>query len=195
MTVWKRPLRKLRDWTRTDDGGLKGPSLSTDDTNTKRVSNTHHYTKQYSGADADARLDNALAAASDGETVILEPATYSDTRTTGSNNAVSNQLTITGSGTRGAQSGTVIDSDWDLEGTQSVLSQVRLTSTVSLLAGFSSLFNCNVTGTAKAKGDRCLFFAVGGGGSITFTSDASKGAAGVLSGDLTTTDNGNNRIL
>ena len=30
MTVWKRPLRKLRDWTRTDDGGLKGPSLSTD---------------------------------------------------------------------------------------------------------------------------------------------------------------------
>jgi len=31
MSVWKRPLRKLRDWTRTDDGGLEGPSISIED--------------------------------------------------------------------------------------------------------------------------------------------------------------------
>jgi len=49
--------------------------------NTKQIGNERHYAGAYPGADADARLGNALSAASNGDTIYLESASYTTSQT------------------------------------------------------------------------------------------------------------------
>lgn len=71
----------------------------------------------FDGADADARLDNALSAASSGDTVYLESTTYSDDRT----------LSHSGDfiGTSVDSNGTVINAAWTVSGNQSKIKSLR----------------------------------------------------------------------
>jgi len=66
------------------------PDLIADDVGPRSIADDYLYAGEFSGGDPDARLDNCLSAATNGTTIYLENATYTDDRTIGT------KLTITG---------------------------------------------------------------------------------------------------
>jgi hypothetical protein len=165
-----------------------------DDLDTKVQSTTTHYAAEYDGADADARLDAALNAATDGDEIILEAATYSDDRSGSS--SIDKTLHLRGRGQQ-ASNGPVIDNDWDIAGTRGGISEVMInpTNTVTISAGRGYAFNINLGGTLSFSNNECIAWGITNSGTVEYQSGTSNGEAGVLAGSLTTTDSGSNVFL
>lgn len=162
-------------------------SVSTDDLNTKTIgSEERHYAGDHDGADADARLDAALQAANDGETIELEAATYADNR------SISTKLRFVGS--LGGLSGTVIDADWTLTGILSEISYLRIENgaTVSLNNSNTMATALNVAGAVEVGADAVVITRCAGVGSVTFESGTTQGSVAALSRNISVTDNGSN---
>jgi len=86
-----------------EDGTLDAPAVSTE-----QLTSDYHFAGAYDGADPDARLDNAISAAVDGDTIYLENGTYDSDRT------ISKKLEIIGVGSLERRSGTDITGAWTL---------------------------------------------------------------------------------
>jgi len=145
--------------------------------------------RSFSGADADARLDSALSGLPGGETVLLEPSTYTKDRT--GTDAISNRIHLVGTGQRG---GTTIDADWDITDSASTLEKARISGgqsvTVSGTSSMLSMLNC--PGTISVGEDRVTISHITSNGSITFQSGTSDGSVAAIAGSVTVTDNGTN---
>jgi len=140
---------------------------------------------KFDGADADARLDAALASVSGGAIVFLEQATYSDNRTINDN--------IVLSGVNAETNGTVISGDWSLSATLAELSHVNIPSTVSLNAFNSRLTNSNTgSGSVTVSANRAIISNLYGG-SVTFESGSNGGVID-SSVAVSVTDNGTNTV-
>lgn len=100
-------------------------SVITDETHTKTVgASDYHYAGDYDGTDADARLDNAIAAASSGDVIYLESASYQTDRT------ISDFLTIIG--TTDSSIGDGVAATWTLNEFRVTLLRLRGTSDATI---------------------------------------------------------------
>jgi hypothetical protein len=93
-----------------DSSGLK----------TQKIDDDQLYAGAFSGSDADARLDNALSAASGGETIYLERSSYTVNRT------ITKTVQLVGASV--SNSGTVIDATFVIDDFETLLRDLRLTS-------------------------------------------------------------------
>ena len=169
---------------------IDAESVSADNTDTKRVVGNYHFAGAYDGSDADARLGNAISAASTGETIVLESADYGTDRT------FSKKLTLVGSGiftTTGT--GTVLNASWTFDDRVAIF---RLSTTSGASATFNtissawcnSLINADTSITVASDNFR---FTSNFGGDLTFNSGTSGGIVDACS-QTTVTDNGTNTV-
>jgi len=86
----------------------------------KNIGNGYHYAAAFDGADADARLDDALGNTSQGDTIFLENAEYNQDHTI-SQNVVS----LIGGGAHNSGT-TIIDATFDFTGVLGFISNVGL---------------------------------------------------------------------
>jgi len=183
----------LVDGTRAMSGGLDMGSnaiSNASSVSTKAVDNNQGrrlYAGNYSGADADARLDEALAAAETGDTIILEATNYASRTISGA------RVTIIG--TAVAFGDTEI-TDWTIDSTAR-LSGVDVSGTLTLNGNESAVKDGFVSSgdAISVAADRVVLGFVRGGGSVTFESGTSNGEIGLTSGNLSITDNGSNSVL
>jgi len=99
------------------------PDLIADDVGPRSIASDYLYAGEFSGGDADARLDNALTAASRGTTIYLEAAAYTSNHTIGTDS-----ISLIGSGSfnLGAQ---VRNATFDFTGTGGVIRNVGVNVT------------------------------------------------------------------
>lgn len=149
--------------------------VSTGITQTETIgAGEYHYAGDYDGADPDARLGNALSAASPGNLIYLENAEYNTDRT------FSNSYVLIGTFTRWADGSILMDTQWTFD------SACRV---VGIGGGgpADSQFQINA--------DRMGIFQVGGAVlQITFASGTQRGLVDGAYGEVTVTDNGTNSV-
>lgn len=152
------------------------------------VDDTHHWASQYDGGDPDARLANALSAASDGDVIHLENGTYD------SNLTVSKRLRVVGTNPGGTSpSGTQIGADWTIgEGIH--LSDFILDTgqSITITGRRSTLSQFRAAGTAaiNVNADECRVYGMFDG-NLTFDSGTTGGIIDASIG-VSVTDNGTN---
>ncbi|WPH59263.1 hypothetical protein AFNJKBDN_CDS0046 [Halorubrum virus V_ICIS4] len=156
-------------------------SVSTENLNTE-----YHYAGAYPGSDVDARLDNALSAASDGHIIYLEDGKYSNNRT------ISKATTIIGDESMTA-AGPTLEAVWTVSnrnalrglfigaGGKLILDNERIK--VSGIIDFGD-------GVTVSANDCAVV--LGASVSVTFNSGTSGGLADSLWGGSSVTDNGTN---
>lgn len=152
------------------------------------VNDEWHWASTFDGADVDARLDAAIAAASDNEVIYLESGTYTDDRT------ISTVLTFIAPG-RGTSP--TINANWTLNGQGSVLQFCRFDGTNgSITLGTRQ---CLVTGgnhtsapSITVQDDECII-TENDNLSVTFESGTSNGVVDSNT-RVTVTDNGSNTV-
>jgi len=142
----------------------------------------------FDGADADARLANAVAAASGGEKIILEQASYVDNLTTGKN--------LTLEGVKGRKNGTTLNGgDWTFNGDVTIIDiqfgqgSLQMNGKgAEIRGGFhSGSFPVTVdTSEVRIYGVRGL--------DITFTSISANCVVDAAT-ETNVTDNGNNTVV
>jgi hypothetical protein len=94
------------------------PDLIADDVGPRSIADDYLYAGEFSGGGADARLDNALSAASKGTTIYLENATYTSNHT-----IASNSVSLIGGGSR--SNGSVIrNATFDFTGNAGLIQNV-----------------------------------------------------------------------
>ena len=76
---------------------------------TERITSGAVFAGGFSGADADARLDNAISASNFGEVILLENGSYDDPRT------ISKDVTLIGTKAGLSGGGTEINAEWTLD--------------------------------------------------------------------------------
>jgi hypothetical protein len=153
--------------------------------NTETIADDYLYTGAFDGSDPDARLDNALNAAVDGETIYLERGVYN------ANHTVSNRVTLTGLSTD--TSGTKIESTIDLTASNIVLGTVRLTGTLNV-SGYTCILKdaFALNGSVNVSGGRFRMYGCHKG-NVTFQSGTSSGIVDACS-ETVVTDNGANTV-
>jgi len=157
---------------------------------TEQIGSGRHYAGAFDGADPDARLDNVLSAASNGDTIYVENAEYDATRT------VSKSVTFTG--TAAAFGGADIRADWTVSADNVNFVHISLGSSTTLsLDGSNCKFidggvggraSIIVGGNSSTVNDNTVF------GSVTFESGTSDGIADGNSAGGSFTDSGTNII-
>jgi hypothetical protein len=163
--------------------GVATPSVETDAVRTETIgAGDYHYTADYPGADADARLDNALSAAVDGDVICLENAIYDEGHT------VSTRVRLVSYANGGAR----FDSPITVN-SRSLLDGLRIATTVTLNDNAGGVSNCVLFGgSIDVAGSQNILNGIIGG-SATFQSGTS---ANIIDGSssVTVTDNGSNTI-
>lgn len=160
-------------------------TLSADAVSAEQLNTDYHFAKSYSGADPDSRLDAAISAASNGETIYLENGTHDSDRT------VSKNLRFVGPS---ANAGATIDgaATWTLTG-NSEIENIDNNGTIQINSS-----NCTVTkvqnfnGAINIGGDFCIIDLIQNG-SVTFESGTSGGILDTAA-NVSVTDNGTNKI-
>jgi hypothetical protein len=170
-------------------------SVSTEKTHTKTIgANDYHYTGDYDGADADARLNTAITAASNGDTIYLENAEYSADLT------ISKRLSLVGTehASEGSTGGTTIVglTTWTFN------DRVLLTNfnvptndvTININAGANKVVGIGGFSNVPiiVSGNSCILRGLRGF-SITLKSGTSRNIVDASSG-TTVTDNGSNTV-
>jgi len=140
-----------------------------------------HYAGAFDGVDADARLDNALSAASSGDTVYLENMTYQTDRT------ISTKVALIGAGPEDS----VIDAVWTTSERMS-LSKLTLEQSLEIGTPGSFITDINVNGSINVNSDRNVLSGLIGG-SVTF-SDGTNINIIDASTNVSITDNGTNTV-
>jgi hypothetical protein len=171
-------------------------SVSTDETQTKTIgSGDHHYAGVYDGANADARLDNAVSAASEGDVIYLENAEYTVNRT------ISKLLRIEGTqGFGGKYIGSAVSGEWTLDdrniavfycgfvsGSQITIEKAEITVAdcwVSTVSG---------EGHIQINNDSARLYNLARDASVTFASGTTGGIIDSCS-RISVTDNGTNTV-
>lgn len=138
---------------------------------------------KFSGADADARLDNALSAASSGDIIYLENADYGS-------RTISTDLKFVGTG---ELAGATITGVWDASSASVIYLDIRIGSSGELKMGIYSQARGCGNGQITATDDNCCVVACRAI-DVTFESGTSNGIADALWNNSTVTDNGTNTI-
>jgi hypothetical protein len=142
----------------------------------------------FDGSTVDARLDNAIAAASSGDHIAIESVGYSDDRT------VSKRLALEGTHKLPAGGATLEGASWTFtEAVVLKLFQADSSSSISLTGSYSQLSEARVGGSITVSNDLVTIAQVAGSGSITFESGTSGGIVDGSSG-VSVTDNGTNTV-
>jgi hypothetical protein len=155
------------------------------------------YAGAFAGTDADARLDNALAAAEEGQAVILESLLYTKDRTLSQNNAIDSRgLTLKGIPSS-SQKGPSIQATWNLSAGEMLLANANINGngTVEFTTGFSTVRGLRLSGQITVDGPNCVISQISGSGDVVFNSGTSGGVVGPVVGSLVITDNGSNEVL
>jgi len=161
-------------------------SVSTDDTDTKRLSDDYHYAGAYDGVDADTRLDNAIPAAEIGDTILLENAAYNSDRT------ISKELRLEGSGATDAS--TDVNGAWTLSAEIDIVSVSFEDGPVTIDNSRCGMFHCFNFIAVPIDVNGNIFRYIGcRGGDITFTSGTERGIVDGCT-DTAITDNGTNTV-
>jgi hypothetical protein len=158
---------------------------------TEQIGSERHYAGAYDGSDADSRLDNALAAASDGDVIYLENAQYTADRT------ISKTLVI--EGTR--QGGSTIVGVWTINGRFSEISRcfVSQNNGGQLLVNIDRCHIHTITGSGDpfisvADDNVLLAGIVSFGNSVEFQSNTSGGLASQLVDTSVTGNSADNTV-
>lgn len=165
------------------------PAVTAGDTHTETIGATnYHYAGDYDGGDADARLDNAISAASTGDRIFLEPEAYTDDRT------VSKRLTFEGP-SDASRDGASIEGTWTFNtmfggGIKHVMVDGGTLNLDTQSNFFMFTFNANATINVNANEVRLIGL---NGGTVTFDASTSGGILDA-STDVSATDNGSNTI-
>jgi hypothetical protein len=148
---------------------------------------TYHFVGDYDGSDPDARLTNALSAASAGDKLFLESGNYATDRT------ISDSVTI--EGTVAQTAGSEISGAWTLDATAVTLRDVFLDADLTVASGGAiatidtvSLFGQTIT--VQANQVRLINLR---SGSVTFESGTGDGIIDA-STSVSVTDNGANTV-
>ena len=177
--------------TNTTTTALEAESVSTEVLGTDLI-----FAAAFPGADADARLTNAISEASNYQTIYLESdVQYGDF-------TINKPLKFVGSSREISDNGSMIG-DWTLNNTSTLVDiQVReneedTSAELTINNRATQLKNVSVKRDADitVSSNRVLIIGCGGGGAVTFDDDTSNGAIGITDGNLSVTDNGNNKIL
>lgn len=170
-----------------DGSDITPSSVDTPAVNTEGavIGGTYRWASQYGGADADARLDAALSAASNGDKIYLEKATYTKDRT------ISQGIEVTGPSNTSASSA-VIDATWTLSVNTIHLEKVRVDNTAEVVISgrFCTLTNLSCPGSVTIQADDNKYVN-NIGGTVTFESGTSNGIVDACIG-VSVTDNGAN---
>jgi hypothetical protein len=162
-------------------------TLEADDANIKRPSNNQHYASEYDGSDADARLDNVLSAAQDGDRIWLESGgEYNDNRT------INTQVMFCGAAEAAGDSPRIFG-DWSVGIKFVSFKHIRIDGSLTL-AGFNTVIGGSNDGTGQivVDGDD-IRIALVRDGEVTFNSGTTGGII-ASSTDVNVTDNGNNTV-
>lgn len=159
------------------------------------IDDIYHYAAFYDGADADARLDNAISAAGQGDRIYLETATYTADRTITASGLRGLKLIGSGMGVGGY--GTDIDASWTISTIRVGLEGVRINTSASGSLQFDSndgiIDKCQGSLTVGGNNVRVLN-GYTFGGTITFESSTSGGLVDGYVGGTSVTDNGTNSV-
>lgn len=160
-------------------------TLNADVVNTEQIGSERHYAGAYDGSGVDARLDNAISAATSGDTIYLEIGSYSTTRT------LSKDLTVIGAGSW--SSGSVITGSWTL-GARVTLRNVLINDgTVTVSENQCMITECMLASdTVDVSGDEFRFIG-NRRGTVTFQSETNAGIVDCCV-NTSVTDNGTNTV-
>jgi len=158
------------------------PDLIADDVGPRSIASDYLYAGEFSGSDQNTRLQNALAAADDGDVIYLESAIYDPI-------TIGKLLTVIGTGYE--FSGTVIDG-WTLDGNVNLKQCIIGTNSLEIPSAFSEVSDV-YRGNITVKADNVGVIA-GGKLTVTFQSGTSGGIADSLYDGSSVTDNGNNTV-
>lgn len=154
----------------------------------------YHHASRYDGADGDARLTNALSAASEGDTIYLENLLYEDDRTITQDKIA---LVGTGRGGGGDGQGSDLIGTWTFNSTRGRIENlggglgVAGESGAITFNGFQ-LYRGGYGGDITVSGDSVIITEMFSG-TVTFQSGTSGGIVDASSG-VTVTDNGTNTV-
>lgn len=156
---------------------------------TDRLATDYLYARSFDGADADARLSNALSAVSAGQTIYLEPATY-----TASASISTSGVRLIGSGGRAQTS---VDANWTVDTPNVDINEVTWLSQSSgdvlTVNGIQlRMVGCDSTGNIQVANDDCIILGLSGG-SVTFASGTGGGVVDGSTG-VSVTDDGTNTV-
>jgi hypothetical protein len=159
-------------------------SISADTLEAETLSNDYHFARSFAGADPNARLDNAITAADNGDTIYLENTDYNgDTLSFAGGELI---------GTGQVLSGTKFIGDLTLTNFESIKSINMSLNTLTIQDGSANISNIG-SGNIQINGDgvnvsNCQNV------DVVFGSGTQNGAANLLVGGSTATDNGSNKI-
>lgn len=180
------------------DGTFTAPSVSTDSAtvanqvdagsvSTEQIASNRYYSGGFDGSSPDARLTNALSAATNGDTIYLESASYTSNRT------ISKNLVIIGSTGAVSLGGSVFDGTITCDG-RVVFQNVGGDNTADfqMNGALSGFIACSIAGSITFNADLCRYLS-SNGADVTFASGTTDGLVdGATS--TTVTDNGTNTI-
>jgi hypothetical protein len=160
---------------------------------TEQIGDDRHYAEAYSGADADARLDSAISAASTDDIIFLEEASYSSRTVSDSFifKGVGGPM-ITGNDSR-------LTGDWTVNAAATIMGVHVRSSVITFNTNRSAITEFLMSGSgaevvidATACGVTDGLYISGNG--VTFKSGSSNGMADSLWGGWTVTDSGSNTV-
>ena len=146
------------------------------------------------GTDPDDRLDNALAAASDGDVIYLEPVDYAENRT--GDDAIGTQVNLFGT-FAGSPSGTDLDADWEIQNSITIRDISMGSSQIDINSNFCRIENVRIfTSSGEIRisdGVQSVLTSIVNDGSVIFESGTSENIID-SSADISVTDNGSNTV-
>jgi hypothetical protein len=189
-TITSSELLNRRESAEIVTDTVESNSVVTEDALPKRVAGGYLYAEAYDGADSDARLDNAIAAANPGETIYLD---YNENNPYGDDRTIPKQLTFVGSSGK-TFDGTQIAGSWTFDD-HAVLRNIDIAGDLTFNETFSGLFECGIrdTGSVLIAANRCQVVGCDGNGTITFDSNTQSGIVDACAA-LSVTDNGTNTV-
>lgn len=164
-------------------------SMSVESASIKKQAGTHHWAAEYDGSTAEKRLDNALAAASVNDVVVLE-GQYSNDRT------ITTSCTIRGTGVNNSTNARVRDNAvWTIDADDCTLERVRFDSGAELVVDGPRVNIRDVYEVGDGitiNNDKCSIVGMMHG-DVTFSSGTSRGLVDSCVG-VSVTDNGSNTV-
>jgi len=168
----------------TDLSGIN--AIDAGEVSTEQLGSDRHYVAAYSGSDPDVRLDNALADASDNDTIFLEKEVYESDRT------ISTACRFVGVGA----GGTTINGIWTLDSTFISVENVTTSTDVEFVIEqpVVSITECQFGSDYPVTVNADRFrFVNNEGGTLTFASGTSQGIVDSCT-RTSVTDNGANTV-
>lgn len=160
-------------------GGWVADSISTEN-----LSSQIYFAKSFGGGDIESRLDNAIAAASSGDEIILEDGTYSS-------RTISKDLCFRG--TNGMTTAVECNA-WTISSDFVSIDNLYITGSWDLSGQYTHLSQSIISGGVTVNANNCGITGCRGSGSVTFASGTGNGGIDACWQDITVTDNGTNSV-